>query len=147
MPSEPTDSPDPPAESSTRVRRLAAVLIAFGLLDLAALAAVVMPREWMAAMNGVAGLGLLPAEPIVGYLARSSSALYSLHGALMLFLASDVIRYAPVIRFLAIAAILHGLVILGIDLAEGMPRWWLIAEGPCFSLTGVVTLVVQAWEE
>ena len=41
------------------------------------------------------GLGELPQVPIVGYLTRSISALYALHGALLVFMAGDVRRYLP----------------------------------------------------
>lgn len=143
MPPEIASPAEAPGEKNGRGRALALLLVALGLIDLSALAAVVMPREWMASMHEAAGLGSLPDAPIVGYLARSSSALYALHGALMLALATDVARFAPIIRLLAWGAIVHGLVIFGIDFAEQMPIWWRIAEGPCFSLTGVVTLVVQ----
>lgn len=139
--------PDATENRTSRRRWLALLLFAFGILDLAALAAVGMPREWMGLLHAGAGLGSLPDAPVVGYLARSASALYALHGALMLALSSDVVRYAPLIRFLGWAAILHGLVIFGIDQAEAMPIWWRFAEGPCFSLTGIVTLIVQAWAE
>ena len=30
-----------------------------------------------------------------------------------------------------------------IDLAEGMPRWWTLFEGPAFAATGAVVLALQ----
>jgi len=65
--------------------------------------AVVMPFDWMNAIHRQAELGDLPNVPIVGYLTRSISALYALHGALLVFLAGDVRRFLPVVRFLAVA--------------------------------------------
>jgi hypothetical protein len=122
---------------------LVVVLRALGLLDLCALGAVVLPARWMAAGHAGAGLGPLPPRPLVGYLARSASALYALHGALVLFLSFDVRRYGPVITFLAAAALFHGAVMLGIDLAEGMPFWWTALEGAAFAAGGVVVLLAQ----
>ncbi len=100
-----------------------------GALDLLSLLAVVMPREWHDRAHTLAGLGALPESPIVIYLARSASALYAVYGALLLFLASDVIRHRPVIRFLAWAAQVHALILVGIDWSAGLPVWWLLAEG------------------
>ena len=60
---------------------------------LTALGAVVMPFEWMNSIHRQVGLGELPHVPIVGYLTRSISGLYALHGALLLFLAGDVRRH------------------------------------------------------
>jgi hypothetical protein len=125
-------------------RALALTLRCLGAVDLLALAAVVLPRPWMAAGHAVLGLGALPAEPIVGYLARSASALYGLHGAMILFLSFDVVRYARLITFLAVAALLHGAVMFGIDVAEGMPAWWTAVEGLSFATTGAVVLLLQA---
>jgi len=121
---------------------LAIALRIFGLFDLLALIAVVAPRSWLAAAHAFVGLGDLPDAPIVGYLARSSSALYALHGAMILFVSYDTERYRPLIRFLAFAALIHGLVVLGIDLAVGMPWLWTLFEGPAFAVTGVVVLVL-----
>jgi hypothetical protein len=122
------------------VPALAVALRILGCVDLVALAAVAMPHGWMARGHAWAGLGELPAAPIVGYLARSISFLYALHGATVLFISFDVDRYRPLITFLAVIALAHGAVMLGIDLAEGMPLWWTAVEGPGFSATGGVVL-------
>ena len=104
-------------------------------------------RGHAAALDGrthkFVGLGTFPDGPIVGYLARSTSALYALHGAMVLFMSFDVARYARLIRFMAVAALVHGAVILGIDLAEGMPAPWRYGEGPAFAATGVAVLWLQ----
>jgi hypothetical protein len=108
------------------------------LMLLLALGAVVMPQPWMDAVHQHLGMGPLPDKPIVGYLTRSVSAMYALHGALLLFVSFDVRRYLPVIRFLALAAIAFGLIMLLIDLHVGMPRPWTGGEGPFILLEGLV---------
>jgi len=97
---------------------------------LMALGAVVMPYEWMNVIHQKQGLGELPHIPIVGYLTRSISALYALHGALLVFLASDLRRYLPVVRFLAVAGAVFGAMLLSIDYFVGMPVSWTVEEGP-----------------
>lgn len=110
-----------------------------GAVMLMALGAVVMPYEWMNVIHQRQGLGELPHVPIVGYLTRSISALYALHGALLVFLASDVRRYLPVVRFLAVAGAVFGAVMLVIDFSVGMPLPWAVAEGPyVVLLSGVI---------
>ncbi len=101
-----------------------------GAVMLTALGAVVMPFDWMDWTHRQTGLGELPHVPIVGYLTRSISALYALHGALLVFLAGDVRRYLPIVRFLAVAGTAFGGLMLAIDCAVGMPRPWTICEGP-----------------
>lgn len=132
---------------SSPERKLALFLRTIGCLDLLAIAAVVMPRNVMHLLHIWTGLGVIPQEPIVGYLARSSSALYVLHGAMVVFISFDVARYERLIRFLAVAALFHGAVILGIDIAEGMPPLWRCVEGPAFAATGMLILWLQRSRE
>ena len=101
-----------------------------GLIVLTSLFAVVMPTAWMDATNQWLGLGELPDLPIVGYLTRSLSAMYAMHGALLVFLSFNVRRYATVLRFLAGVGVLFGATMLALDLAVGMPWWWTLSEGP-----------------
>jgi len=126
------------------MRHLALLLRGIGGLDLLALIAVVMPQHWMDVGHKWLGLGTMPHAPIVGYLARSSSALYALHGAMVLLMSFDVERYAPLIRFMALAALIHGAVILGIDFFEGLPALWRYGEGPAFAAAGVAVLWLQS---
>src|SRR5262249_25937500 len=102
-----------------------------------------MPPHWMDVGHKWLGLGPIPQEPIVGYLARSASALYALHGAMVLFMSFDVERYAPLIRFMGLAALVHGAVILGIDFFEGLPALWRYGEGPAFAAARVAVLWLQ----
>lgn len=129
--------------TTKRDARLSWLLRVLGGFDLLALAAVVVPQIWIAATHNRLGLGVFPTEPIVIYLARSASALYAMHGALLIFVSFDVRRYDPLIRFLAIVAIVHGAAILAIDAAAGMPFYWTLLEGPCFAATGVAVLVLR----
>lgn len=105
--------------------------------------AVVMPYVWIEWAHSRVGLGDFPAAPIAVYLARSSSALYALHGLFLLFISREVVRYAPLIRFMGLTAVGHGLLVMLIDTWAGLPLWWILLEGPAFSLTGIVILTVQ----
>ena len=124
-------------------RALTVVLRLIGLVDTLALVAVLMPRRLMNLAAVSLGLDALPPESIVGYLVRSASAMYALHGLTVLYVSFDVVRYWDLIRFLAIIALFHGMLMLGIDIGEGLPRWWLCLEGPCFAATGAVVLWLQ----
>jgi hypothetical protein len=114
-----------------------------GVVDLAAVVAVVMPRSWMQWGCVVTGLASFPDEPLAGYLARSASAMYAIFGVLFIAMATDVEHYRRLIRLTALLAILLGLALIIIDLAEGMPVWWTLVEGPFVVLTGAIILVLQ----
>jgi hypothetical protein len=126
-----------------RYRRVAVALRVLGTLDLLALIAALSPRPWIVLAHEWCGLGPLPDGPVVGYLYRSASVMYALHGATLLFVAGDVVRYWRLIRFLAVLAILHGIMLIGIDAVEQMPGWWRWVEGPGFAATGAVVLWLQ----
>ncbi len=111
-----------------------------GAMTLTALGAVFMPYEWMNLIHQRLGLGELPHIPIVGYLTRSVSALYALHGALLIFVSVDIHRYLPIVRFLGWAGVGMGLVLFGVDRAVGMPSQWTNQEGPFVVAISVVIL-------
>lgn len=115
-------------------------LVGLGLLDCMALLAVFAPTSAIAKIHQMCGLGELPTAPIVGYLARSGSLLYALHGAILLFVSFDPQRYLPLIKFMAWAALLHGAAMFAIDYVVGMPLWWRCTEGPGFAATGAIVL-------
>ena len=115
------------------------VLGAAGLL---ALPCGLMPGVWMDAAHQWLGLGGLPAEPVVGYLARSTSFFYALLGGLLWTLSCDPARFRPVIRFVGWAIVLLGVLLLWVDLVEGMPGWWTALEGPMNMFFGIAILVL-----
>jgi hypothetical protein len=132
---------DPQERTSSHSLRV--ILRAFGVMDMLAFIAVAMPMAWMETGHQWVGLGSFPDAPVAGYLARSASLMYGLHGMLLFLLATDTDRYGKLIRWIAGMTVLHGGFMLTIDLVEQMPLWWTIVEGPAFSLTGIVILVAQ----
>lgn len=115
----------------TNADKVLVILLRFvGVTALFALVAVFMPISWMASTHRWLGLGEMPAAPVVDYLARSLSAFYAFTGALCLVMAADLERYRPVVLFFGLAFALMSAVLLGVDLAAGMPWWWSTLEGP-----------------
>jgi hypothetical protein len=129
-----------PARSATLLRWL---LVLNGALTLLALPAVFLPTAWMDAFHRNLGLGPLPEGPIVQYLARSISALYAAFGSLTLILATDLARFAPLITWWGITALIFGAILLGVDLTAPMPSHWTWGEVPYLVLTGLLVLLLQ----
>ena len=107
-----------------------------GTVSLLALGAVVMPFSWMDAAHQWLGLGRLPDQPVVGYLARSVSALYALVGGLLWALSFDLQRNRPTLCFLGVSIVIFGAMLFGIDWVAGLPVWWRFWEGPIVMIIG-----------
>jgi hypothetical protein len=121
-------------------RALILLLRGTGAVLLLAFFAIFLPTEWMAATHRWLGLGEFPASPLVDYLTRSASALYAMHGGLLVLASFDVRRFAPVIVYSAATGIAFGVAMIAIDLEAGMPLYWTVAEGPSIVLVGLATL-------
>ena len=117
------------------------VLRIFGASALAALVFVVAPYSWMDAIHQWLGLGGLPREPIVGYLARSTSAFYAMQGGLSLVVSFDLRRFRPVLIYLGAVTVGFGLALGVVGWAVGLPRWWWLWEGPLDALLGLLILL------
>lgn len=112
-----------------------------GTAALLAIVAVVIPYSWMNAIHKWLGMGQLPAEPIVGYLARSTSAFYALLGGLFWVVSFDLHRHKVVLCYLGVAIVIFGAALLVVDLLEGMPLYWSLMEGPINVVFGVFILL------
>ena len=119
------------------------ILRMIGSASLLATIFVFVPYSWMNAIHQMLGMGELPSDPIVGYLARSTSAFYALLGGLLLVLSLDVRRYEIVLTYLGIAFSLFGLALLFVDWIEGLPFFWKIWEGPFVFLLGVAMVYLN----
>ena len=128
-------------EKQNHVLRL--LLRIIGTAGLFAIIAVVMPYSWMNAVHQWLGMGELPAEPIVGYLARSTSAFYALLGGLFWVVSFDLHRHKVVLCYLSIFVVIFGAALFVIDLLEGMPHHWSFTEGPFNVGFGIVILVLS----
>ena len=109
-----------------------------GVLLLTAVIPAVMPFAWMKDVHWTQGMGELPEGAIMGYLTRSLSAMYAMHGALVFFISLDVRRYQPVVKFLAVLGVFFGCGMLVLDVVVGMPPRWIAGEGPFIIVLGGV---------
>ncbi len=121
---------------------LAWLLRISGVALLTAFGAVFLPVAWMALTHRWLGLGEFPAAPLVDYLTRSISVLYGIYGGLVLLISFDLRRYRPVVAYVAWMGVVAGILLLGIDIHAGMPRYWTQAEGPMLVVMAAVILVL-----
>jgi hypothetical protein len=112
------------------INRLQWFLRVFSLVPMTAVFAAMLPVEIMGRIHQSIGLGRMPEDPIVVYLARSTSLFYAVHGILLWYIASDLRRYGDFFRFYLRLSLLFAAGLLLTDISAGLPRHWVLAEGP-----------------
>lgn len=128
-------------ESSTGSELALKVILRWiGTAGLTALVFVAAPYSWMDSIHSDLGLGRLPDEPVVGYLARSTSAFYALLGGFFWFISFDLGRHRSVLTYLGVALPLFGVILLVVDWWEGLPLFWKVWEGPMVIAIGLAIL-------
>lgn len=125
------------ASAQTAERALVAILRIVGSVSLLATIFVFVPYSWMNAIHGTLGMGELPAAPIVGYLARSTSAFYAMLGGLLWVVSYDVRRSRAVLTYLGLTLSAFGVILVGVDWGEGLPLFWKAGEGPFVLVLGL----------
>ena len=109
-----------------------------GVLTISAFLAMFLPTDWMASTHERLGLGEFPRSPLVEYLTRSVAALYGFHGALLLLISRDPVKYRTIVQPVSVMNDAFGVMMLLIDLHAGMPWWWTAGEGLPIIVFGVV---------
>ena len=127
----------------TSKQTLKFILRLMGTASLFALIFVAAPYRWMDSIHSTLGMGQLPDTPVVGYLARSTSAFYALLGGLFWVISFDLERHRRVLIYLGAAITLFGVVLLFVDWVEGMPSFWALWEGPFVAVFGIATLLLN----
>ena len=134
-----------PPRSGLVHRVLEGLLWVFGGFGLLAIVPTVLPRTWLA-------VGIRWAEPeipmglLVEYLARALSAMCFLLGGLLCIAATNVRRYAPMIRWMAVFLLGAGLieaVLLPLVPGPKTPVWLLLAaDGGLIAGFGLAVLLL-----
>lgn len=130
--------------STTNSEKILKLLLrSLGTTSLFALVFVVAPCSWLDSIHSLLGMGQLPDKPVVGYLARSTSALYAILGGLFWTVSFDLERHRLVLRYLGAAITLFGAALLVIDWSEGLPFLWKVWEGPFLMAFGLAIFVLS----
>ena len=109
-------------------------VVGVGLMS--AIVPVFFPVDLMATLHQWLGLGEFPDAPITIYLARSTSLLYAMHGAVMFYVAWHFDRCQTLVPLLGVLHMVLGITMIGVDLNAGMPLYWTAGEGLPIALTG-----------
>jgi hypothetical protein len=116
-----------------------------GATEILAFFAVVMPRSWMAVAHAWLGLGEMPGGPVLIFLARQASFVYGMHGILLWIIASDVVRFRPLVIFTGISFLIAAPVFFIIDYTAGMPLWWTVGDSAGCAFFGAGLLLLDRY--
>jgi hypothetical protein len=108
--------------------RLRFLLRALGAISALAIIPFVMPSRWLDVAHQSMGLGPFPSQPIAEYLARSVSSLCLFYGGLLLALSRDVARFAPIIKYQAVAIMILSAFGIYVGTHAGLAPIWLVAD-------------------
>ena len=109
-------------------RMLEWLLRLVGVIELLAFFAVVMPRSWMEVSHEWLGMGQMAEGSLIMFMIRQASYAYGMHGVSLWILATDVVRFRPLVLFNGISFLLAAPVFVVIDYTSGMPWWWTISD-------------------
>jgi hypothetical protein len=130
----------------TRVRSIAnalRVLAVFVFLN--GLSILLPPETWIDSGLVWSGLGHMPNMVLFLYLLRGAGFVLVSFGVLIWVIASNVVRYKPVVITI-IAIFLVGVpVSYLIDSIVGLPRWWCIMDSAICLLGGGIPLAFALW--
>ncbi len=121
------------------MRLLRSWLMLVGVVQCAAVIAVFMPHSWMDLCSRLMDVDSLPTGSLPGYLARLSSAMYVVHGTMLIITAWNLPLVLPIVIPFARLTIALGGIMLWIDVAERMPIVWTFLETIALVLSGGIT--------
>jgi hypothetical protein len=136
-----------PSGMSANDQTLALLIRLIGVAELCALPFVFVPVSWMGLVHErLLGLGPFPQQPIAEYLARHLSALYTIHGAMLVAVSLDLRRYRPLTRLIGWCHLGLGAAVTWTDWSAGFHPLWAAAEGVMVGSWGVLILVFSTRE-
>ena len=111
------------------------------IVQMLTFAVVLMPVAWIAAWHAWLGVGVMPDDPVLRYVIRGAAFAQGGVGVLVWVIATDVVRYRPLVITTAAISLFAAPAYYFIDATAGMPRFWCIFDFAfCFLAGGALTL-------
>jgi hypothetical protein len=106
---------------------------------------VLLPKRWIDSGLVWCGLGHMPDAVLFRYLLRGDGFFLVSFGVLIWVVASDVVRYQPIVITLITIFLVGVPVSALIDALVGLPRWWCIMDSTICMFAGGITLAFCVW--
>jgi hypothetical protein len=121
--------------------RTALFLRIIAVVQMLTFAVVLLPVAWLASWHAWLGLGAMPDDPVLRYVIRGAAFAQGGVGVLVWVVATDVVRYRPLVITTAALSLCAAPAYYFIDATAGMPRWWCLFDfAYCVLAGGGLTL-------
>ena len=122
----------PPSTTATFLRFLAILQMLTGGLTF-------IPNAWLADWHAWLGLGHLPDDALLRYVVRGGAFVQGAIGILIWIMATDVVRYRPLVMAVGWIYLVSGPAFFLIDFIAGMPLFWCAMDGvSCFAVGSII---------
>ncbi len=129
----------PPARWTALCLRIIAIV------QMLTFAVVLMPEAWLAAWHAWLGMGVMPDNAVLRYVIRGAAFAQGGVGVLVWVIATDVVRYRPLVITTAALCLFAAPAYYFIDATAGMPRFWCLFDfAYCLLAGGALALCLWA---
>lgn len=123
---------NPPAAAAHFLRFLAVLQMLTGGLTF-------IPKGWLANWHTWMGLGHLPNDAFLRYVVRGGAFVQGAIGILIWIMATDIVRYRPLILAVGWIYLTSGPAFYLIDSIAGMPLFWCLSDAvSCFAVGSII---------
>jgi hypothetical protein len=126
----------------TSSRSTANFLRFVAIVQILTFAVIFMPVAWIASWHAWVGLGVMSDTPVFRYVLRGASYVQGAIGVLLWVMATDIMRYRPLVVTTATIYLVGGPAYYLMDSIAGMPRFWCIFDSVFCLLAGGVLLAL-----
>jgi hypothetical protein len=124
------------------IRVTANFLRVIALLQLLTAGLCFVPESTLGSLYSWAGLGQMPHLPFLRYVVRGAAYCQGAVGLLLWVIATDVIRFRPLVITTAAIYLVAAPAFYVIHATAGMPRWWAIMDTASCFVVGAVLLAL-----
>lgn len=104
-----------------------------------------LPKTWIDSSLVWVGMEQVPRALLMSYVLRGAGFLQVAMGVVIWAVASDVVRYRPIVVTIITVHLLAAPAFYLMDTAIGMPGWWCIMDFTCCVLAGGFPLLYCLW--
>ena len=129
----------------TRVRAIANLLRFLAICWILSGVVFCLPKTWIDSFLVWVGMAQVPHALLMSYVLRGAGLLQVAMGIVIWAVASDVVRYRPIVITIIVVHLAAAPAFYLMDAVIGMPGWWCLMDFTCGILSGGIPLIFCLW--